>query len=354
MCTNAPNCVICNPNNPANCIQCNTGFYNMNGTCKPCASYCATCNTASFCLTLLNPTGFTLVMTSTTTNSIAACDPGCITCSTTNPTLCTSCTSGYYLYSPPTVSTISYCIPCTTSSYCATCSITTPATCLSCFSGSYLTASNVCMQCQFPCIACGNQVATNCTSCPIGYILLANFTCVTVSSIGANQNTTLIQNCANAFNVGSAYNCSLCLQGYVQTGFGCAPCAQGCLVCNANNLVACIQCGPSYYLNSSTSVNVCTPCQANCLMCTPVGCLSCMKGYTLNQMFQCQLNCVAPCASCSVTPFACTSCVLGYTLGTQGNCVRNASCNTGSNCQVCPFGYALLINSTKAVANQTC
>lgn len=71
------------------------------------------------------------------------------------------------------------------------------------------------------------------------------------------------------------------------------------------------------------------------------GCIACDDGYTLNQNFQCQIQCVNPCKTCSTaSPFVCLTCNQGYTLS-GATCVPDLSCNTNANCITCPMGNIL-------------
>jgi len=172
----------------------------------------------------------------------AACDPGCMSCSTVNPSFCSACNPGYYLSS-------GMCMACNVSSLCMTCQSSNNAVCLTCFPGSFLdSTSNTCMQCKSPCASCQNGNASVCTSCPVGYVLNSS-TCVSVSSF-SNSVQTSLQNCANVVSSNSSTTCSFCLLGYTLTSGGCAPCISGCIICNPVQLITCTVCAPGYYLNS--------------------------------------------------------------------------------------------------------
>ena len=344
-CPNSPACLTCSSTNSTACTSCNTGYFlvTINETCQPCPGYCSACTSANLCTALLNPTGYVLLPVSTTANVIAACDPGCNTCSTSNPQICINCNNGYFL------GTNFVCTPCTAGSNCAACSSTSPGVCLTCYPGSFLNANNACVQCTFPCTSCTAGSATSCTACVIGYVLSSN-TCAAISTLSSNS-STILQNCANAYNSTNGLVCNLCVVGYTNTGAGCAPCIQGCLVCNAALLTTCSSCAPGYFLNSSS---VCQACTASCSQCSNNKCLVCVSGYSLNQNFTCQANCMNPCATCSTTnPLSCLSCIAGYNF-TNGSCVANTSCNASANCIACPFGYTLLNAMTQGSANQTC
>lgn len=263
-CPNIPACINCDPTNPSTCTSCNTGYYLMNGTCMPCAAYCYLCTSATLCQVPVNPYGFALMMNvDETSNYLVACDPGCIICSNSNPSMCTTCMNGYYL------TTNNYCKACTISSYCAVCSTTNASSCITCFTGYFLN-NNVCVQCTFPCTSCTNQVATQCSSCAIGYTLLSNNTCTKTSTLSSSFGT-ITENCANSqlstVGTSSILKCNLCKQGYSLTSSGCVPCVEGCQTCNPNSLTKCSQCLPGYILNTT---NLCSPCNfTHCVFCLP-------------------------------------------------------------------------------------
>lgn len=310
------------------------------------------CTSGTWCQLLYNTAGFTSLTLSSTSNAPAACDPGCTTCSTANPQVCSQCMQGFYM-----TSTL-YCAPCSLPSMCSTCSVSNSAICLSCFPGYFLNPSSQCLQCTFPCIACANATATKCTACSIGYVLsVSSNTCILSTDSSLASFGTIVNNCASALLVTASsgsqtLTCSLCLNGFANTNSGCAPCTDGCAVCNPNALTQCINCFPGYSLNSS---NLCQACTASCQVCTSLGCAICASGYVLTQVLTCQVPCQTPCASCSDSnPTICTSCVQGYTF-TNGQCqVSVSTCISQSSCQTCPYGYSLTTSNSATKLSQTC
>ena len=148
--------------------------------------------------------------------------------------------------------------------------------------------------------------------------------------------------------------CSLCNQSYVLTDTGCAPCLEGCQVCSANQLTACIQCSSGWMMNTDSICVKSSDCPAGCTSCTTFGCLDCDTGMFLNQDFMCQYYCMPPCASCSSTnPTQCTACLLGYTLK-ETECVLDVTCNDNEACPTCPFGYYIETHNVPVKLNQTC
>lgn len=85
-----------------------------------------------------------------------------------------------------------------------------------------------------------------------------------------------------------------------------------------------------------------------------LGCSKCKTGMVLNRSLQCQKACVFPCASCQATSAtSCTTCLMGYSLS-GSTCVIDLSCNSSSNCKVCPQGYTLkqLLSGTNIIGYQ--
>lgn len=354
LCAYAPRCMTCVANQPTICIKCANGFYlNSNSSCSACPLFCATCSSATTCITLLSPIGNAI----TTVNGqsvLGVCDPGCYSCSQTNPSSCTVCIPGFYLTTIGTNNAnLGVCTPCT-NTQCMYCSTTNPNTCLSCFAGAFL-SNGACTSCNFPCVTCNNGSASSCTSCPSGYVLYANSTCAQISS-----NSTCGQNCGTCTQASSSASpaCINCLAGFVLAGGYCVMCPNACSVCSlnqntlSNNQPTCTACNVGYYLNTQSSQ--CQSCSTGCGACyNSTICLTCLTGYSLTSTYYCNVNCAYPCATCSAgNAFQCTTCVNGFTFESNNNtCSSNVNtCNSGSNCTVCPFGYNLLTNGN----SQTC
>ena len=360
--TNNNTCVLCssdlrcktctyNANDTITCNSCSDGYWldMTTGMCMACQAFCKTCVNSTWCTYPFAPYGVTLAETMVGVNTLAACDPGCLNCSTSNPQMCRLCFPGFYQV---ITADASYCKPC--SGICASCDESAPATCFSCWADSYLnTTDNLCYPCEFPCSSC--ITSGSCTSCVQGYVFITTTSqCFIESSVNNS-----LANCANQEATStnpSSTTCSLCLQGYAPTPGGCVPCPQGCLVCNPADLIACTLCMPGFTLNSNSVCVTDSLCPAGCISCIgSVGCVACATNWYLNQNFQCQLNCINPCATCQPTnPFSCITCALGYTLsGTT--CVADTSCNTNGNCVTCPQSQMLTRNMTNVnIINQTC
>lgn len=119
--------------------------------CEPCSNNCLTCSTSiAFCLSC--QVGFTFQNNSCVAScslgfyqingSCLVCDPRCQYCLSSDPTNCSECIAGYYLYSY-------YCY--------SNCPIKTFA----------YASGKQCLNCNTHCSTCLN--ATNCTSCLTGY-----------------------------------------------------------------------------------------------------------------------------------------------------------------------------------------
>jgi len=343
-CPNTPQCLICNPSNPQQCQTCNTGFFLNNNICTACPSYCASCSSATLCLTLVNPVGFVL-MTVNGASVLANCDPGCNQCTSNDPSFCTNCAQGFYLNS-------GICLPCTITSKCQACSQANSTVCTSCFPGAFL-SNSVCVSCQSPCVTCTSATQlSSCTSCPSGYIL-SNATCTPPPANGSNSCGV---GCANCMMVGNTSTCTLCNSGYVLNSGVCTPCLSGCSVCSNTNFAICLTCAQGNYLNTAAG-NICTPCASGCYFCNEVGCTNCMPGYYMTSTFTCSQLCLHPCATCSTSnPSICLTCVAGYIIDSAAiqNCAPTTSCMNSKNCNVCPFGFKLLYSNTAQAKNQTC
>lgn len=354
-CAFAPRCFYCVPNQPTVCIICAPGFYlNSNSTCSACPLFCQTCTSATVCLTLFTPIGYTIVVANNQ-SVLGVCDPGCYQCSSIIPSSCTVCIPGFYLSTIPSNGNLGVCVPCSTNCY--YCATNAPTTCTACFAGAYLvTANNTCVSCVFPCITCTSGTPTSCTSCPSGYVLFANFTC---SQLSTNTNSTCGQNCGTCIQtLNSNPICINCLAGFVLANGLCVLCPNACSVCTlnqntlTNNQPVCTACNIGYYLNTQSLL--CQSCAAGCGACfNSTICQSCLNGYSLTSTYQCVMRCVYPCSTCPATNASqCNSCVSGFTYSSSiKGCVSNVNtCNNGSSCTVCPFGYNLLTQGS----SQTC
>lgn len=139
----------------------------LTSTCNQCPFYCYSCTLSSVCTQCLQ--GFYL----TGDNSIPCapqCQYPCLSCSYTDPTMCFSCASGYSfdVAAPnrclPQIDCSQGCVTCPASymltnasicqacnQTCLTCSLTQPNMCTSCFPGLYVNNNGQCVQCMVGC-----------------------------------------------------------------------------------------------------------------------------------------------------------------------------------------------------------
>ncbi len=151
-----------------------------------------------------------------------SCPSNCNAC-TVSDTVCSSCSSGYYLNS-------GLCSKCTISN-CITClRVASTISCTSCNTG-YLLQSGTCAACPSNCRTCSSQ--TICTTCNSGYFLIGG-ACSSVSTLVTNCQTYLgtstCSSCASSFYLknGLCYPCSLLCSSCDESHFG------ECLTCNSN------------------------------------------------------------------------------------------------------------------------
>ena len=293
-------CVSCNPDQPDQCLNCNTGYYLNNGTCMQCPSNCDTCSSTGTCSSFkLSTRQFGIRIGNKTVPAI--CDPGCKRCSNEEPSKCITCYSGYSLQLDDT------CSPCEFP--CKTCSTSNVSSCLSCYSNAFLTQTtnengtfSTCSKCTSSsnCLTCDQDNLDQCITCPYGFSM-------------NTTSKTCVRGCPNnCLSCSSASVCTLCIKGYAPNSNGtCMPCLSTCRDCSSQAPGVCISCGTGFFLNSQQSCQVCqTP---FCMTCSEIGCSACMPGYTLTSDFTCAKNCKAPCSTCSSTsPTSCTSCLAGY------------------------------------------
>ena len=164
------------------------------------------------------------------------------------------------------------CYTCTTNGLCLTCNVTTDfrqfnSTLNRCspIVGYYESGTTVAGKCSNTCVACVGS-ASNCSVCINGYFLNVN-TCQScmLNCVSCNSSTTC-NNCSVNYVYNTAQpSCQLI-------------CSTGCSSCvNSNN--NCTACQPSFYLSGTTRQQ----CMPNCTSCTTsTSCSNCAQGYTLN------------------------------------------------------------------------
>lgn len=186
---------------------------------------------------------------------------GCQVCGATSPSVCISCSLGYYL-------TGTTCTACAQNG-CLEC--TAAATCVRCDSGYYLSGST-CSSCKPTINACSKCVnATVCTQCDSTYYLNSSNLCSPCSST--------LDSCEIC---SSSTSCTVCSSGYYSAGGICTSCSSiaGCFMCISAS--SCQNCVNGYYL-LGTTCTICSSAIANCYECSSSStCLSCISGYVLS------------------------------------------------------------------------
>ena len=247
--------------------------------------------------------------------SIVLCIPGCSDCSTQ---VCTGCKTGWTFRASSAL-----CIPCPPG--CLACSASDPSNCSSCLNGTFLSGSS-CLPCSNSCITCSGS-ATSCLTCSPGQFY----------SSGAGQCMLCPRNCMTC---SSAANCALCNKGFVVTPAGtCRGCAISCSDCLASDITQCTACGRGLQLVAGQ----CVQCPDYCYVCNNNKCQTCVPGYNPNSEGVCVVSCRMPCATCvDNQPTVCLSCFGSSTLSSN-TCIPDLGCNATSTCTNCPQGLNLYI-----------
>lgn len=375
------------------CLQCVSGFYEVDNLCHACDNSCKTCTDSINCISCANGYYWGL----SNLGLCTSCPTGCNTCDATGN--CTSCLSAFYFYQD-------HCLNCPTN--CSVCS--DGSTCLTCNVG--ILVSNLCIVCEDSTyggsVGCTSCYESNnfivCSSCADLYYLDPNGICKSCATYisGAvrcrDQNTptqcqndyssslaaryylvgiTCVPNANSCRKIADIYgNCSLCYSNYVLTAGSCVACTySGCVLANSSvlaNVCTCTVCLSGYYLPVASAacsacstlncaycpLNVCSKCVAgfywggaSCLASTSPNCLVastaslcsvCQPGYYLGSnslCFSCQSNCLL-----CTGRFVCSSCSNGQYLK-GGVCVSQpsncASLASNGTCSLCNYGYYL-------------
>ena len=255
------NCSVCTlntntqTNNQPSCSACSIGYFlnPQSLMCLQCGTYCASCFNSTICFTCLPGFSFT-----STYQCVMRCAYPCATCSTTNPSACTSCQAGFNLnsgsnscsttcmanstscnicpfgFSLNVMNSSQTCVMCTAASSCARCDSTDPSICISCVFGSYLGNASTCLLCSTGCNNCLNL--NTCFSCMMGYVAILPATLVTGGSI-----TQVLTNAAQSNNI-------------VYQPVMCAACMSPCMTC-INNPSSCISCVAGFSLRGTVCIS---------------------------------------------------------------------------------------------------
>lgn len=244
---------------------------------------------------------------------IKLCSPGCSDCSSGT---CVGCLKGYAFDS-----TSSLCTKC--GQNCVSCTSSNNLVCSSCIVGSYLSNSSTCLPCDKNCITCAGT-PTNCTTCPPGQ----------------NNNGGICGGCPrNCISCANSTSCLTCNRGFVAVNGVCRGCSSSCSNCSATNITQCTSCAGGLNLINSA----CVSCPSNCQACNNGICTTCIPGFNPNSAGLCVPNCQISCATCADNqPFVCLSCYSGANLvGTT--CQLDLSCNNNSTCTDCGQGLGYIL-----------
>lgn len=276
---------------------CPSGTYgNINNyQCSSCLSPCATCSSATICITCIQyyifSNGFCISncavnqipLNGICTNCTSPCSTCidyltyCLSCLTLNPPVFLSgssclntCPDTFYANSSSLIcaSCVPPCWTCTSTLTCLSCNSTThfyQNRCLiNCPSG-YAPLNNVCTACASPCETCSNSISfcLTCVTNIIPIVYLTGNRCTQICPDGTYPNNTSFT-CINCSNL-----CSTCTSNII-----CSSCITSYSLYNTN----CISNCPSGYVSVNS---VCIKCDSSCATCitTTTNCLTCINNY---------------------------------------------------------------------------
>jgi hypothetical protein len=274
----------------------------------------------------------------------------CLSCSTTNSSLCLNCATGFTYNSSTLLCDHPQCSPgfVFLGGVCAC----APYTMLS---------VDVCVSCPYSCLTCTNQ---GCLSCSKGYFLASNLSCIACAPNCLNCVSVACKNCLNGFSllngvcqsVGSGVSSVLANNEFIQCGPGCSVCIIGSL-----NQVICTTAKTGYSIVAGTATQctnaLCTTCISGAI------CDSCINGYILiggsciacldRNAVSClptNLNYSTNCAPKYSAAFSSAS-VGGYCLPCAANCLK-CDINGPSNCDPsqCMLGWVQLTGTLNCTA----
>ncbi|XP_032227541.1 proprotein convertase subtilisin/kexin type 6 isoform X2 [Nematostella vectensis] len=237
-----------------------------------------------------------------------SCDPGCTTCSTSDPKKCTFCAKGRFLQN----------YACVTADQC-------PA-------GTYANVTErICDLCYGTCAECTGAADHMCTACTDGYHLMGS---------------RCVVQCPEKM--------------FVAASGSCQQCPASCQSCYGINTTSCLSCVPPYVLHGTQCVSSCPEgsymdralhqclsCHASCVTCNGTGpeeCHSCRAGADLSDG-SCVTNCskgkypdvAGSCQSCHKSCLACTGPSDRHCTECKG--VKFLSPTTGACSYECSTGY---------------
>lgn len=262
---------------------CQTGYYDNNGICTPCASGCFNCTSLTLC------TQCVVSASSNNNNGSCNCPPGFFFV-TTPIRHCRSCPN--------------YTLTCLSSVQALTCVTNftlSNAVCV-CPTGSHVNSLGQCQPCISSCSSCNS--ATSCQACLIPFLLQGSI-CLTRCGPGNYQNGFVCTACsAGCASCAGPNICLVCLSGQLAyNGFCYSNCPAGSVKSNSSS---CSECN-SPCATCTEHPSKCTSCESCCGSLFNFRCLtSCPVGtYSVNST--CQF-CAHSCATCLGSNTTCTSC----------------------------------------------
>lgn len=371
--TNCASCSLNTNTGITTCVNCNSGYYlDSYGVCVVCPVGCTTCiykqnNNTVDC----NSCAPTFIMT-TTGQSRCVC-PGdsyiymlnlsCVRCPTrcsvcSSDTICSGCTSGYYLSGTSCPNCMPVCITCTTGTTCSVCvnNLVLVSGVCQCSAGTFLNPATM------TCAACGS-INTNCLSCSYDPVYTPSApTAVICTSCNAGfvvQNGVCVSICFSLINgcntcvTSPVAQCTLCLAGYYPNPStyptsACPTCPATCATCTSSTVcqtcispftrigTMCLCATPNYLDSTNTLCVTCSVAITNCLTCTstaPTTCATCATGYfPTSTNLQCLLcgQIITGCLTCVLSPqTTCSLCDSAYTLNSVTKLCMTNICGDG-------------------------
>ncbi|EAL45429.2 tyrosine kinase, putative [Entamoeba histolytica HM-1:IMSS-B] len=319
-------------------IQCDDGYYELNGVCISCKQFgnqCSQCS-ATKCERCSDGTPLqkdgtcripycqkqengkcSICVDNYSTNSIGYCEEKIENCQirAISTKECIICQPGFVLLNGQCYKSIQ------------NCETNTQVGCLRC-ENSYYASEGVCKPCDSNCRTCLLE-KNKCFSCDSGYYL-TNHMCETDSIIS--------ERCA-FYSING--KCVKCKNGYYRDGVSCINCDISCSTCNNAN--GCLTCNSTNFKNRD---KVCVPkstIQGCAVEITEKGCSKCTEGYYLNNNI-CE-NCLDSCISCT-DKFTCNKCA-NETVWYSGRCIYYSKipyCIKAENsrCTKCSFGHTVI------------
>lgn len=388
------------------CTSCATGYTVINGVCVACPLGCSSCTTVLVGTeTKVSCTACLATLVLQTSGSIKVCGclssqylniavspvvcvncpTGCSTCSSS--TICTSCSTGYYISG----STCPACMP-----VCKTC--LTGSTCLTCLSSTFVSISGVCTcpstlffdTTTKSCLSC-TSLYPNCASCAYSTTYdpanPPSVDCITANSgftVIAGAPVACISYCSNC-NLAPGTLCTTANTNFTFDGVSCvcqaglyfSPTANTCLSCDQvvpgcstcqtttiPNPTQCTSCNSAGYFNPSAyPTTSCTACPSLCTACTASNaCTFCVNNLIVLGDGSCGCNSVSlfldpitlNCLSCSAVIFNCQTCATSGTSVTCSTCLAgNYLSSTAYTCYPCPATCSACLNSTYCTSCET-